>query len=139
MDNLAEAGSRYVGVNPPADQMFRDIMTGSQYNMETKRDAIRSFLQSDGDTSTPGVAPHVMQARLNLINSLQFAKDDPMARGMELHALQMEAQITGNKRDTRKMTDAASRVFRELEKRESRERRNGPPQPAAAPTIVPAP
>ncbi len=139
MDNLAEAASRYVGVNPQADQMFRDIMTGSQYNMEIKRDAIRSFLQSDGDTSTPGVAPHVMQARLNLINSLQFAQDDPMGRGMELLALQMEAQITGNKLDTRKMTDAASRVFRELEKRESRERRNGPPQPAAAPTIVPAP
>ena len=139
MDNLAEAASRYVGINPQADQMFRDIMTGSQYNMETKRDAIRSFLQSDGDTSTPGVAPNVMQARLNLINTLQFSESDPMGRGMELLSLQMEAQITGNKLDERKMLQAASRVFSEMQKQESRERKAGPPPPAALPTIVPAP
>ena len=139
MDNLAEAASRYVGINPQADQMFRDIMTGSQYNMETKRDAIRSFLQSDGDTSTPGVAPNVMQARLNLINTLQFSESDPMGRGMELLSLQMEAQITGNKLDERKMLQAASRVFSEMQKQESRERKAGPPPPAVLPTIVPAP
>ncbi len=139
MDNLAEAASRYVGINPQADQMFRDIMTGSQYNMETKRDAIRSFLQSDGDISTPGVAPNVMQARLNLINTLQFSESDPMGRGMELLSLQMEAQITGNKLDERKISQAASRVFSEMQKQESRERKAGPPPPAALPTIVPAP
>lgn len=139
MDNLAEVASRYVGINPQADQMFRDIMTGSQYNVETKRDAIRSFLQSDGDMSTPGVAPNVMQARLNLINTLQFGESDPMGKGMELLALQMEAQLTGNRLDERKMSQAASKVFGELQKQESRQRKAGPPPPAALPTIVPAP
>ncbi|HIM67442.1 MAG TPA: hypothetical protein EYM45_02635 [Verrucomicrobia bacterium] len=139
MDNLAEAASRYAGINPQADQLFRDIMTGDQYNMETKLDAIRSFTQSDGDASTPGVPPHVLQARLNLVNNLQYDESDLMGKGMQLLALQLEAQISGERQDERKMRETASRLFRDMQKRESEERRSGQRTPSAQPTIIPAP
>ncbi len=138
MDNLAEAASRYVGINPQADQLFRDIMTSNKYNMETKRDAIRSFTESDGDASTPGVAPHVLQARLNLINTLQYDESDLMGKGMQLLSTRLESQITGKKMDERKAREAASRLFGELEKQESRERKSSQKKPSAQPTIVPA-
>jgi hypothetical protein len=138
MDNLAEAASRYVGINPQADQLFRDIMTSNKYNMETKRDAIRSFTESDGDASTPGVAPHVLQARLNLINTLQYDESDLMGKGMQLLSMRLESQITGKKMDERKAREAASRLFGELEKQESREGKSGQKKPSAQPTIVPA-
>ena len=139
MDNLAEAASRYTGINPQADQLFRDIMTGDQYNMETKMDAIRSFTQSDGDASTPGVPKNVLQARLNLVNTLQYDESDLMGKGMALLALQLESQISGERTDERKMRDAASRLFRDMQKRESEERRSGQGTPSAQPTIIPAP
>jgi len=139
MDNLAEAVSRYAGINPQADQLFRDIMTGDQYNMETKLDAIRSFTQSDGDASTPGVPPHVLQARLNLVNTLQYDESDLMGKGMQLLALQLEAQISGERQDERKMRETASRLFRDMQKRESEERKSSQRTPSAQPTIIPAP
>ena len=139
MDNLAEAVSRYAGINPQADQLFRDIMIGDQYNMETKLDAIRSFTQSDGDASTPGVAPHVLQARLNLVNTLQYDESDLMGKGMQLLALQLEAQISGERQDERKMRETASRLFRDMQKRESEERKSGQRTSSAQPTIIPAP
>ena len=139
MDNLAEAASRYAGINPQADQLFRDIMTGDQYNMETKLDAIRSFTQSDGDASTPGVPKNVLQARLNLVNNLQYDESDLMGKGMQLLALQLEAQISGERQDERKMRETASRLFRDMQKRESEERRSGQKTPSGQPTIVPAP
>jgi len=139
MDNLAEAASRYTGINPQADQLFRDIMTGDQYNMETKMDAIRSFTQSDGDASTPGVPKNVLQARLNLVNTLHYDESDLMGKGMALLALQLESQISGERTDERKMRDAASRLFRDMQKRESEQRRSGQRTPIAQPTIVPAP
>ena len=139
MDNLAEAASRYAGINPQADQLFRDIMTGDQYNMETKLDAIRSFTQSDGDASTPGVPQHVLQARLNLVNTLQYDESDLMGNGMQLLALQLEAQISGERQDERKMRETASRLFRDMQKRESEERRSGQRTPSGQPTIIPAP
>ena len=130
MDNLAEAASRYVGINPQADQLFRDIMTGDQYNMETKMDAIRSFTQSDGDASTPGVPKNVLQARLNLVNNLHYDESDLMGKGMALLALQLESQISGERTDERKMRDAASRLFRDMQKRESEQRRSGQRTPS---------
>ena len=139
MDNLAEAASRYAGINPQADQLFRDIMTGDQYNMETKMDAIRSFTQSDGDASTPGVPPHVLQARLNLVNNLHYDESDLMGKGMQLLALQLESQISGERLDERKMRDTASRLFRDMQKRESEKRRSGQRTSSGQPTIVPAP
>lgn len=114
-------------------------MTGDQYNMETKLDAIRSFIQSDGDASTPGVAPHVLQARLNLVNTLQYDESDLMGKGMQLLALQLEAQISGERQDERKMRETASRLFGELQKQASRERKSGQRTPSAQPTIIPAP
>ena len=138
MDNLAEA-ARYAGINPQADQLFRDVMTGNQYNMETKLDAIRSFTQSDGDASTPGVAPHVLQARLKLVNTLQYDESDLMGKGMQLLALQLDAQISGERQDERKMRENDSRLFRELQKQESGERKSGRKTPSAQPTIIPAP
>jgi len=139
MDNLAEAASRYVGINPQADQLFRDIMTGDQYNMETKMDAIRSFTQSDGDPSTDRIPPNVLQARLNLVNNLHYDESDLMGKGMQLLALQLESQISGERLDERKMRDTASRLFRDMQKRESEKRRSGQRAPSGQPTIVPAP
>ena len=139
MDNLAEAASRYTGINPQADQLFRDIMTGDQYNMETKLDAIRSFTQSDGDASTDGVPKNVLQARLNLVNTLHYDESDLMGKGMALLALQLESQISGERTDERKMRDAASRLFRDMQKRESEQRRSGQRTPSKQPTIIPAP
>jgi hypothetical protein len=107
--------------------------------METKLDAIRSFTQSDGDASTPGVPPHVLQARLNLVNNLQYDESDLMGKGMQLLALQLEAQISGERQDERKMRETASRLFRDMQKRESEERRSGQRTPSAQPTIIPAP
>jgi len=139
MDNLAEAASRYVGINPQADQLFRDIMTGDQYNMETKMDAIRSFTQSDGDPSTDRIPPNVLQARLNLVNNLHYDESDLMGKGMQLLALQLESQISGERLDERKMRDTASRLFRDMQKRESEKRRSGQRTSSGQPTIVPAP
>jgi hypothetical protein len=139
MDNLAEAASRYAGINPQADQLFRDIMTGDQYNMETKMDAIRSFTQSDGDPSTDRIPPNVLQARLNLVNNLHYDESDLMGKGMQLLALQLESQISGERLDERKMRDTASRLFRDMQKRESEKRRSGQRTPSGQPTIVPAP
>ena len=34
MDNLAASATRFVGKNPQADQLFRDIITNDQYNLE---------------------------------------------------------------------------------------------------------
>ena len=139
MDNLAEAASRYAGINPQADQLFRDIMTGDQYNMETKMDAIRSFTQSDGDPSTDRIPPNVLQARLNLVNNLHYDESDLMGKGMQLLALQLESQISGERTDYEKMRGAASRLFRDMQKRESEQRRSGQRTPSGQPTIVPAP
>jgi len=139
MDNLAEAASRYAGINPQADQLFRDIMTGDQYNMETKMDAIRSFTQSDGDPSTDRIPPNVLQARLNLVNNLHYDESDLMGKGMQLLALQLESQISGERLDERKMRDTASRLFRDMQKRESEKRRSGQRTSSGQPTIVPAP
>jgi len=144
MDNLASVAAKYVGKNPQADQLFREILTGSQYNLEIKRDAIESFTNSDGDRSTPGVPKDVLQARLNLLNSIQFDKSDLMGKGMELLAMQMEAKITGERIDERKMRDSARRLFGEMEKRSKKTETlnrlgNRPKNLNAQPTIVPAP
>ena len=144
MDNLASMAAKYVGKNPQADQLFRDILTGSQYNLEIKRDAIESFTNSDGDRSTPGVPKDVLQARLNLLNSIQFDESDLMGKGMELLAMQMEAKITGERIDERKMRDSARRLFGEMEKRSKNAETlnrfgNRPNTLNAQPTIVPAP
>ena len=144
MDNLASVAAKYVGKNPQADQLFRDILTGSQYNLEIKRDAIESFTNSDGDRSTPGVPKDVLQARLNLLNSIQFDESDLMGKGMELLAMQMEAKITGKRIDERKMRDSARRLFGEMEKRSKNAETlnrlgNRPKNLNAQPTIVPAP
>ena len=64
----------------------------------------------------------MLQARLNLLNSIQFDESDLMGKGMEL--LQMEAKITGERIDERKMRDSARRLFGEMEKRSKMQRRS---------------
>ena len=141
MDNLASVATKYVGKSPQADQLFRDIITGNQYNLETKRDAIQSLISSDGDQSTPGVPPNLLQARLDLINSIQFDESDLMGKGMQMLSMQLEAKLTGNKVDERKMYESSRRIFGELEKRERNAKRGAYTGnfKNARPTIVPAP
>ena len=81
----------------------------------------------------------MLQARLKLVNTLQYDESDLMGKGMQLLALQLEAQISGERQDERKMRENASRLFRELQKQESGERKSGRKTPSAQPTIIPAP
>ncbi len=140
MDNLASSATKYVGKNPQADQLFRDIITNDQYNLETKRDAIQSLISSDGDVNTPGVTPDLLQARLDLINSIQFDESDLMGKGMEFLGMQIEAKLSGERGDERKMQESARRIFGELEKRERNAKQSGRPNSLnnSQPTIVPA-
>ena len=137
MDNLAASATKYVGKNPQADQLFRDIITNDQYNLEIKRDAVQSLLSSDGDVNTPGVAPDLMQARLDLINSIQFDESDLMGKGMELLGRQIEFKLSGDRNAYRKVQEEARRIFGELEKRERNNKRSGRSN-SLKPTIVPA-
>ena len=140
MDNLAASATKYVGKNPQADQLFRDIITNDQYNLETKRDAIQSLISSDGDVNTPGVPPDLLQARLDLISSIQFDESDMMGRGMKLLGLQIEYKLSGDRGAERKAQEEARRIFGELEKRERNAKRSGRPNTLnnSQPTIVPA-
>ena len=140
MDNLAASATKYVGKNPQADQLFRDIITNDQYNLEIKRDAVQSLISSDGDVNTPGVAPDLMQARLDLINSIQFDESDLMGKGMELLGRQIEFKLSGDRNAYRKVQEEARRIFGELEKRERNNKRFGRSNSLnnLKPTIVPA-
>ena len=67
-----------------------------------------------------------------------------MGKGMELLVMQMEAKITGERIDERKMRDSARRLFGEMEKRSKNAETlnrlgNRPKNLNAQPTIVPAP
>ena len=139
MDNLAASATKYVGKNPQADQLFRDIITNDQYNLEIKRDAVQSLISSDGDVNTPGVAPDLMQARLDLINSIQFDESDLMGKGMELLGRQIEFKLSGDRNAERKVKEEAQRIFGELEKRERNNKRSGRSNSLnnLKPTIVP--
>ncbi|HJN83370.1 MAG TPA: hypothetical protein QF478_11355, partial [Verrucomicrobiota bacterium] len=77
--------------------------------------------------------------RLNLVNNLHYDESDLMGKGMQLLALQLESQISGERLDERKMRDTASRLFRDMQKRESEKRRSGQRTSSGQPTIVPAP
>ena len=140
MDNLAASATKYVGKNPQADQLFRDIITSDQYNLEIKRDAVQSLISSDGEVNTPGVAPDLLQARLDLINSIQFDESDLMGKGMELLARQIEFKLSGDRNAERKVQEKARRTFGELEKRERYNKRSGRSNSLSnlQPTIVPA-
>ena len=140
MDNLAASATKYVGKNPQADQLFRDIITNDQYNLEIKRDAVQSLISSDGDVNTPGVSPDLMQARLDLINSIQFDESDLMGKGMELLGRQIEFKLSGDRKAYRKVQEEALRIFGELEKRERNNKRFGRSNSLnnLKPTIVPA-
>ena len=120
--------------------MFRDIITNDQYNLEIKRDAVQSLISSDGDVNTPGVAPDLMQARLDLINSIQFDESDLMGKGMELLGRQIEFKLSGDRNAYRKVQEEARRIFGELEKREINNKRSGRSNSLnnLKPTIVPA-
>ena len=139
MDNLAASATKYVGKNPQADQLFRDIITNDKYNLEIKRDAVQSLISSDGDVNTPGVAPDLMQARLDLINSIQFDESELMGKGMELLGRQIELKLSGDRNAYRKVQEEARRIFGELEKRERNNKRSGRSNSLnnLKPTIVP--
>jgi len=137
MDNLAASATKYVGKNPQADQLFRDIITNDQYNLEIKRDAVQSLISSDDDVNTPGVAPDLMQARLDLNNSIQFDESDLMGKGMELLERQIEFKLSGDRNAERKVQEEARRIFGELIKRERKNKRSGRAK-SLKPTILPA-
>ena len=59
-----------------------------------------------------------MQARLDLINSIQFDESDLMGKGMELLGRQIEFQLSGDKNAARKVQEEARRIISQLEKRE---------------------
>ena len=56
-----------------------------------------------------------MQARLDLINSIQFDESDLMGRGMELLGRQIEFILSGDRNAYRKVQEEARRIFGELE------------------------
>lgn len=98
------------------------------------------MISSDGDVNTPGVAPDLMQARLDLINSIQFDESDLMGKGMELLGRQIEFKLSGDRNAYRKVQEEARRIFGELEKRERNNKRSGRSNSLSnlQPTIVPA-
>ena len=98
------------------------------------------MISSDGEVNTPGVAPDLLQARLDLINSIQFDESDLMGKGMELLARQIEFKLSGDRNAERKVQEKARRTFGELEKRERNNKRSGRSNSLSnlQPTIVPA-
>jgi hypothetical protein len=132
--NLARAGLKYTGTNPQANQMFKDIMSSDEYDIQVKWSALREMDDTE-DAAT-------LQARLTLMQGVQASGDDTTDRVVQMYTRQLEAKVKGEEYD---MRNEMRNVARELFSREGgwggRERgeRNRGGNRRNQPTVVPAP
>ena len=131
---LARAGLKYTGSNPQANQMFKDIMSSDDYDIQVKWSALREMDDAEDDAT--------LQARLALMQGVQASGDNTTDRVVQMYTRQLEAKVNGEEYD---MRDEMRNVARELFSREGgrgeRERgeRNRGGDRGNQPTVVPAP
>ena len=93
LEDLAEAGVKYAGSNPQANQMFNEIMSSDDTDMRVKWSVLREMDDSD-DTA-------VLQSRLNLMSNIQPSENDAENKVMQMYSKQLEAKINGEEFDMR--------------------------------------
>ena len=93
LEDLAEAGVKYAGSNPQANQMFNEIMSSDDTDMRVKWSVLREMDDSD-DTA-------VLQSRLNLMTNIQPSENDAENKVMQMYSKQLEAKINGEEFDMR--------------------------------------
>ncbi len=134
LSRLARAGLKYTGSNPQANQMFKDIMSSDDYDIQVKWSALREMDDAEDDAT--------LQARLALMQGVQASGDNTTDRVVQMYTRQLEAKVNGEEYD---MRDEMRNVARELFSREGgrggRERgeRNRGGDRGNQPTVVPAP
>ena len=94
LEDLAEAGVKYAGSNPQANQMFNEIMSSDDTDMRVKWSVLREMDDSD-DTA-------VLQSRLNLMSNIQPSENDAENKIMQMYTKEIEAKINGEEFDMRK-------------------------------------
>lgn len=138
--DLARAGLKYTGSNPQANQMFKDIMTGDDYDMQVKWSALREMDDAEDNTT--------LQARLQLMQNLPESGDENQNKIVQMYSRQLEAKINGEEYDMRGemrevMQDVMRSEFRNrLGERERSSRGRGGDRGGDRgnqPTVVPAP
>lgn len=132
--DLARAGLKYTGSNPQANQMFKDIMSSDEYDIQVKWSALREMDDAE-DAAT-------LQARLTLMQSVQASGDDTTDRVVQMYTRQLEAKVNGEEYDMRdEMRNVARELFSREGGRDGRERgqRNRGGSRGNQPTVVPAP
>ncbi len=134
---LARAGLKYTGSNPQANQMFKDIMSSDDYDIQVKWSALREMDDAEDDAT--------LQARLALMQGVQASGDNTTDRVVQMYTRQLEAKVNGEEYD---MRDEMRNVARELFSREGgrgerdrgeRDERNRGGDRGNQPTVVPAP
>jgi hypothetical protein len=140
LGDLARAGLKYTGVNPQANQMFKDIMSSDEYDVRVKWTALREMDDADDATT--------LQARLNLMQGIQAQEDDATDKVVQMYTRQIEAKVNGEEFDMRKEmqslgTDFWRNAFGRGENRDRGDRgsrgNNREENRRNQPTIVPAP
>ena len=91
--DLARAGIKYTGSNPQANQMFKDIMTGDEYDMRVKWSALREMDDAE-DNAT-------LTARLQLMQNIPSSGNDGQDKIVGMYSRQIEAKINGEEYDMR--------------------------------------
>ncbi|MBC8244893.1 MAG: hypothetical protein H8E20_10910 [Verrucomicrobia bacterium] len=138
LGNLARAGLKYAGSNPQANQMFKDIMSSDEYDIQVKWSALREMDDAEDDAT--------LQARLTLMQGVQASGDDTTDRVVQMYTRQLEAKVNGEEYDMREdMRNVARELFSRGGGREGgrggRDRggRNQGGNRSSQPTVVPAP
>ena len=140
MADLARASLKDTGSNPQANQMFKDLMTGDDYDMEVKWSALREMDDAEDNTT--------LQARLQLMQNLPESGDENQNKIVQMYSRQLEAKINGEEYDMRGemrevMQDVMRSEFRNrLGERERSSRGRGGDRGGDRgnqPTVVPAP
>lgn len=138
--NLARAGLKYTGSNPQANQMFKDIMSSDDYDMQVKWSALREMDDVDDDNT--------LKARLQLMQNIPSSEDENQNKIVQAYSRQIEAKINGEEYDMRgEMREVMQDVMRsELRNRFGERERGGRSRGGDRggdrgnqPTVVPAP
>lgn len=135
MVELAEVAVKSTGMNSPqADQWFREIMTSNEYTMEAKMQTIRSMDDVED--------PTVLQARLNLMNSVHYDENDLMGSAHEIYSNRVIRTMSGERKDLYE-GEAYSQLHKEygrLLEQEKRARHEGQSNPGNnQPIVFPSP
>ncbi len=134
LGDLARAGLKYTGSNPQANQMFKDIISSDEYDIQVKWSALREMDDAEDDAT--------LQARLSLMQGLQASGDDTTDKVVQMYTRQLEAKVNGEEYDMRdEMRNVARELFSREGGRDGRERgqRDRAGSRRNQPTVVPAP